>query len=97
MLWYIKYMIGFSKKRLLITLVLSIVVWLVTAVVQAYSTFAKYIGTFSSGCQITGYPLDLCEMSQDVPALIVILTNIAFWFLIINLFFGWFSKTKSSK
>ncbi|KKS70868.1 MAG: hypothetical protein UV41_C0011G0030 [Candidatus Daviesbacteria bacterium GW2011_GWA2_42_7] len=78
------------------TLGLSVVVWVVTVILQAYSTFARYVGAFSSGCQITGYPVDLCELpTSSVPAVIIIVVNISFWFLVINLIFGWFSKPDS--
>lgn len=95
-IWYIKNMWGFSKKRFLITLVLSIVVWSISVVIQLFSTFSRYIGTFSTGCQVTGYPIDLCELqSQKTPALLVIIVNITFWFWVIHLFWGWFGKKKS--
>lgn len=86
---------GFSKKRFFITLGLSVLIWIITVVVQLFSTFSKYIGTFSTGCQVTGYPIDLCTLpSQKVPALLVIAINIIFWFWVIHLFIGWFSKQK---
>lgn len=87
---------GFSKKRLLITLGLSMVVWLVTAVIQGYSTFSKYIGTFSTGCQVTGYPIDVCTIqSSYIPPLLVIFINILLWFWVIHLFWNWFDKSRS--
>lgn len=87
---------GWSKKRFLLTLVLSVVVWVVTVVIQLFSTFARFIGTFSTGCQVTGYPIDICELpSRNVPAFLVIIVNITFWFWIIHLFWGWFVKPKS--
>lgn len=87
-------MLGFSWKRFLVTLGLSIGVWIVTAIIQAYATFGMYLGTFSSGCQVTGYPIDICTMrGPDVPAILVILINILFWFFIIHLFWGWFRRS----
>lgn len=89
-------MFGFSKKRFFITLGLSILIWGLSAVIQAYITFAKYLGTFSSGCQVTGYPIDVCTLrGPNVPAFWIILLNIAIWFWVIHLFWGWFDKRKS--
>lgn len=84
-------MLGFSKKRFFITLGLSVVVWLVTVVVQGYITFAKYIGTFSTGCPATGYPIDICIIQGPyIPPTVIIFINILFWFWVIHLFWGWF-------
>lgn len=89
-------MFNFSYKRIFITLGLSIVVWLVSAIIQGYLTFAKYLGTFSTGCQVTGYPIDICTLAgSEVPALLVIMINILFWFWIIHLFWRLFEKKQS--
>ncbi len=91
-------MLGFSKKRFLVTLGLSVVVWLVSAVIQAYITFGQYLGTFSSGCQVTGYPIDVCSLrGPNIPAILVIFLNIFIWFWGIHLFWGWFQKRESGK
>lgn len=80
-------------KRFLITLGASVVVWLATATIQAYFTFAQYIGTFSSGCQVTGYPLDVCALrGPNIPAILVILLNITFWFWVLHFAWKWFEK-----
>lgn len=89
-------MFGFSKKRFFITLGLSVLVWLISAVIQAYITFADYLGTFSTGCQVTGYPIDVCTLiGPNIPALPIILINIFFWFWVIHLFWGWFQKSRN--
>ncbi len=81
---YIKTMWGFSKKRFLITLGISIVVWLISFVIQANMTFGKYLGTFSSGCQVTGYPIDVCTLRGPyISPILIIVLNIFFWFWII--------------
>lgn len=86
-------MLGFSRKRFFITLGLSVGMWVITALIQAYVTFSKYLGTFSSGCQVTGYPIDVCVlMGPDVPAILIILINIFFWFWIIHLFWNFFQE-----
>lgn len=87
---------GFSKKRFFVTLVLSMVVWLVSVVIQGYLTFARYIGTFSTGCHATGYPIDVCIIQGPyIPAPLVIFVNILFWFWIVHLFGNWLDKGKS--
>ena len=89
------YMWGFSKKRFFITLGLSIFIWFMGSVYQAFATFGKYIGTFSSGCQVTGYPIDICEVGViNIPSVLVIIFNIAFWFWLIHFFWNIFSRKK---
>lgn len=92
---YAKDMLGFSKKRFFITLGGSVVVWGFTAIIQAYITFAQYLGTFSSGCQVTGYPIDVCALrGPNVPSFLVILFNITIWFFVIHLFWKWFDRRR---
>lgn len=87
-------MMGFSKKRFLITLGLSILIWLVSGLAQALlnrGEFGSYI--FGSSCEITGYPLALCIPSyKKFQILGIIFVNILFWFWVIHLFWGWFEK-----
>lgn len=83
----------FSLKRFFINLGLAVGVWLVSAIYQGVSTFGKYIGTFSSGCQITGYPIDICyQPFYKIQPLFAILLNIFFWYWIIHFFLGWIGK-----
>lgn len=80
-------------KRFLVTLGVSVGVWVVTVLIQAYVTFSKYLGTFSSGCQVTGYPIDVCTLrGPDVPAILVILFNIFFWFWVLHFAWNLFQK-----
>lgn len=90
-------MFGFSKKRFLVTLGLSVASWILTMIVQAVTTFQKYIGTFSTGCQVTGYPIDVCDLSRGfvVSPLLIIIINILFWFLVVHLFIGFVVKLKA--
>lgn len=91
-------MFGFSKKRFFITLGLSVLVWVISAIIQAYVTFGKYIGTFTTGCQVSGYPIDVCSLQgPNVSSKFVIILNILFWFWVIHLFWGWVEKKSSNK
>lgn len=92
------YMLGISKKRFLVTLGLSILVWMVSMVVQVYSTFGKSIGTFSTGCRVTGYPIDGCMIQGSyIPPILIMMINITFWFWVIHLFWSWVDKKGSNK
>lgn len=82
---------GFSKKRFFITLGLSVGVWIITVITQAFIESPKYIAFFTqSKCSATGYPFSACI--QGVPEEVVYLINIFFWFFIIHLFWSWFNK-----
>lgn len=90
---YAESMLGFTLKRFLITLGASVGVWIISAIIQAYLTFGKYIGTFSSGCQVTGYPIDVCALrGPDIPAILIIIINIVFWFWVLHFIFNLFNK-----
>ena len=80
-------------KRFLVTLGLSVGIWVVSVIIQGYLTFAKYIGTFSTGCPATGYQIDSCTIPGPyTPPVVAILINIVFWFWIVRLFWGWVDK-----
>ncbi len=85
---------GFTVKRFLITLGLSVGIWIVTVIIQAFIEAPKYIAFFTqSKCSATGYPLVNCL--GGIPEIIIYLVNILFWFWAIHLFWGWFEKSKS--
>ena len=85
-------MLGFSKKRFLVTLGLSVGTWVISGVIQALAGFSNYFTVFHS-CSLTGYPIALCVSSNDQAKVILIsVVNIALWFWIIHLFWGWFQK-----
>lgn len=85
---------SFSKKRFLITLGLSIVVWLGSGVIQALTGFEDYFKIFSS-CTLTGYPIALCISSNNQSRVVLItITNILLWFWIIHLITGFFTSVK---
>ncbi|KKQ67319.1 MAG: hypothetical protein US86_C0001G0246 [Candidatus Daviesbacteria bacterium GW2011_GWA2_38_24] len=89
-------MLGFTRKRFFLTLLLSIIIWFISAIIQAFVTAPKYIGTFSRGCQVTGYPIDICDFNfPNVSPAVVIGINIFIWFWVIHLFWGWFDKRRS--
>lgn len=71
-------------------------VWVVSFAIQAYITTPKYIGFFTNGCQVTGYPVDICEFNvlSTVPSFLVVLFNIAVWFIIVNFIWSIFKKFK---
>lgn len=90
-------MLGFSKKRFLITLGISVVVWLVSGLVQMLTGFSDYFTVFHK-CSLTGYPIALCISSNDQTKVILVsIVNIAIWFWVIHLFWGWFQKRESGK
>lgn len=88
---------GFSKKRFLITLGLSVGVWSVSGVVQLLVQQDNTFGFFSFGgsCEITGYPIALCISSNDNLRFILIsLVNIALWFWLLHFAWNWFEKRR---
>ncbi len=79
-------------KRFLITLGLSISVWLVSGLVQAVTGFSSYFTVFHK-CSLTGYPIALCISSNDqIKVVLVSVANIIIWFWVIHLFWSWFKK-----
>ena len=89
---------GFSKKRFFVTLGLSILVWLVSGIIQLIVQQDKTFGFFSFGgsCEITGYPIALCISSKDdIKFILVSLVNIILWFWVIHLLGNWMNKGKS--
>jgi len=84
---------GFSKKRFLVTLGISVVIWLISVIVQAFMEAPKYISFFTqSKCSATGFPIMDCI--KGIPEVFIYLINIIFWFWVIHLFWGWLEKRK---
>lgn len=82
---------GFSRKRFLVTLGLSILIVLSTSYFgQLYDREDWKLNWLSlSSCAITGYPLKICLYSPRQGLLIsILLINIAFWFLVINFLYS---------
>lgn len=89
-------MLGFSKKRFLITLGLSVGVWIVSMMVQFFFkgdniNYGFFI--FAKSCEVTGYPIARCLPDYDKGAIyLTYFINLFFWFWVIHLFWGWFQK-----
>lgn len=92
---------GFSKKRFLITLGLSVMVWLVSVVVQFLSQDSNPnygLFLFAKSCEVTGYPIAKCVPEYDRGLIYLLyLTNIFVWFWVIHLLLGLLMKPKSPK
>ncbi len=85
-------MMGFSKKRFLVTLGLSILVWVISGILQAVTGFSNYFTIFHS-CSLTGYPIALCISSNDsMKANLISLVNIVIWFWVLHFSWKWFEK-----
>lgn len=81
-----------SMKRFLLTLGLSVVIWIVSGILQAFIQFTNYFTVFHS-CSLTGYPIALCISSNNqVKIVLVSVVNIVLWFWVIHLFWNWFEK-----
>jgi len=86
---------GFSVKRFLITLGLSVGVWLISVVVQAFMEAPKYIAFFTqSKCSATGFPITDCI--KGIPEVFIYLINITFWFWVIHLFSSFLFRSKDN-
>lgn len=96
-------MVNFSKKRFLITLGLSVGVWVITNFIQLFN-FGYWPLSFSllgESCTVTGYPFAACLPDhQKFQILTLYLVNIFFWFWVVHLVWGFFGegrmKSKSS-
>ncbi len=87
-------MFGFSKKRFLVTLGLSILVWVVSLIIQGTTLYKVKFSLFSgSACEITGFPIATCTYSGFQAGLFQ-LVNIFFWFWIIHLFSTFIFRSK---
>ncbi len=86
---------GFSKKRFFLTLGLSILVWVMSGVLQAVTGFSNYFTIFHA-CSLTGYPIALCISSNDsVKINLISLTNIIFWFCVLHFIWKWVIKRQN--
>lgn len=87
---------GFSIKRFFVTLGLSILVWIISMVVQQFfkSDNVNYgLFSFAKSCDVTGYPLAQCISEYDKGRLYFFyLINLSFWFWVIHFFWNIFSK-----
>lgn len=92
-------MFGFSIKRFLITLGLSVAVWYLSVVIQGITGFRSTFNMLftSSSCKMTGFPVAECVSSGpgEISVWLINFINIFFWFWVIHLFWGWVEKGKS--
>lgn len=85
-------MFGFTLKRFLITLGISVGIWIISGIIQALTGFSNYFTIFHS-CSLTGYPIALCISSNDQMKIILISgVNIILWFWILHFVFNLFEK-----
>lgn len=90
-------MLGFSKKRFVITLGLSILVWIVSIAIQSMTGEGVKYGffIFAKSCELTGYPLARCISEYYTSKIVAIyLFNIFFWFWLIHFFWNFFNRGK---
>lgn len=90
---------GINKKKFLITLVFSIVIWFISVLIQGFTGFNAILSIFGPSCQLTGFPIATCLFNGpgQFSGWMLSLLNIFFWFWVIHLFWGWFSKPRSEK
>lgn len=78
----------FNRKRFLVTLGVSILVWILTILIQFFTGYKARFSLFGSGCELTGFPIADCVYNGkgEIPGWLVASFNIFFWFWIIHLF-----------
>lgn len=88
---------GINKKRILVTLFLSIIIWFISVLVQVFTGYNAKLSIFGPSCQLTGFPIAKCiyDGQSQLSGWFVALLNLFFWFWVIHLFWGWFSKPRS--
>ncbi len=88
-------MFGFSKKRFLVTLGLSIIVWVITNFMQLFNSnfWPVSFSLLGGSCTVTGYPIALCLASYEkTKILLIYFLNITFWFWVLHFSWNWFDK-----
>ncbi|MBI4038389.1 hypothetical protein HY384_00355 [Candidatus Daviesbacteria bacterium] len=82
-------------KKFFITLGLSILVWVISGILQAVTGFSSYFTVFHS-CSLTGYPIALCLSSTDsVKVTLISVANVIVWFWVLHFVWNWFDKRKN--
>lgn len=89
-LWYSEGMWGFSKKRFLITFILSLFILVITGLIQLFDTEEwNFLLLEGTSCTGTGYPVAVCLSNTSSGLLFSIsLVNIIFWFGVINILYS---------
>lgn len=89
-------MFGFTLKRFLITLGISVGIWYLAVIIQGISGYNAPFNTLftSSVCKLTGFPIAKCISPgpKEVSVWLINTVNIIFWFFVIHLFWGFFQK-----
>lgn len=86
---------SFSKKRFLITLGLSVGVWVVSNFLQLFNLgyWPTGFSLLGGSCTVTGYPFATCLPDYQKPQILIFyILNIFFWFWVIHLLWGFFGK-----
>ncbi len=92
-------MMGFSKKRFLVTLGLSILLWVISMVAQSLFkgnnvNYGFFI--FAKSCEVTGYPLARCVPDYDKGQIyFTYLINLVFWCWVLHFAWKWFEKSNN--
>lgn len=89
-------MFGFSWKRFLVTLGVSVGVWVVTNFVQLFSSsWPAGFSLLGGACTVTGYPLAFCFSAQEKAKIIPIyFINILIWFWVLHFAWNFFDKRR---
>ncbi len=78
------------KKEFVVIFIVSVIVWLLSAVLQSYNEVFLSgkiaYSFFGSSCSVTGYPIALCINEFDNSRFMYYVLNITLWFLIITFF-----------
>jgi len=76
-----------NEKSLIVVLVLSIVIWFISGIIQACIELFVYgyimYSFFGAGCIVTGYPFAVCANEFDNTHYVYSIINILFWFGVI--------------
>lgn len=95
---YSKNMLGFERKRFIITLVLSILIWYGSVIIQGLTGINAPFGILGSEsrCNLSGFPVAECIYSSrsSVSVWLINITNIIFWFWLIHLVMNLFFKKR---
>ena len=88
-------MFGFSDKRFLVAVGLSVGIWYASVIVQGligYNAPFNLLATAST-CKLTGFPV--ATFKYDNSYLAIDLVNLVFWFLVVHLFISFILMRKS--
>lgn len=90
----------FNRKRFLVTLGLSVLIWFVSGLIQLFDfrDWEQHFSLLGSSCSVTGYPISRCYSDHEgIKIWGISLFNIFFWFWTIHLFTGIVFKKSGRK